>query len=169
MASSICKRWGLVCPFHLWKGLFTVGALDNIDHNLSSTTAQGSFCGTGISVFNSLLETILVSIVILLCILMVIPMIISTRKLYQHSSCHQQNQWTIALPQVRCTEIQGHLGKAKTRIKVDWTCYKRSHKASRDLIKCSCKAELLCSRRCECQGAGFPCTALCQCGGMYNQ
>ena len=25
----------------------------------------------------------------------------------------------LALPQVRCTEIQGHLGKAKTRIKVD--------------------------------------------------
>ena len=33
------------------KNLFTVGALDNIDHNLTSTTAQGSFHGTGISVF----------------------------------------------------------------------------------------------------------------------
>jgi len=32
-------------------GLFTVGALDNIDYNPSSTTAQGSFHGTGISLF----------------------------------------------------------------------------------------------------------------------
>ena len=30
---------------------FTVGALDNIDYNPSSTTAQGSFHGTGISLF----------------------------------------------------------------------------------------------------------------------
>ncbi len=33
------------------KGLFTVGALDNIDHNQSSTTAVSSFHGTGISLF----------------------------------------------------------------------------------------------------------------------
>ena len=33
------------------KGLFTAGALDNLDHNPSSTTAQGSFHGTAISVF----------------------------------------------------------------------------------------------------------------------
>ncbi|KAL9954025.1 hypothetical protein ACROYT_G041513 [Oculina patagonica] len=31
--------------------MFTVGAIDNIDHNPSSTTAQGSFHGTGISLF----------------------------------------------------------------------------------------------------------------------
>ena len=54
LGSSICKRFedeGILCPSQLWKGLFTVGALDNIDHNLSSTTAQGSFHGTGISTF----------------------------------------------------------------------------------------------------------------------
>ena len=32
-------------------GLFTVGALENIDYNPSSTTTQGSFHGTGISLF----------------------------------------------------------------------------------------------------------------------
>ena len=32
-------------------GLFTVGALDNLDHNPSSTTAKDSFHGTGISLF----------------------------------------------------------------------------------------------------------------------
>ena len=31
--------------------LVTVGALDNIDYNSTSTTAQGSFHGTGISIF----------------------------------------------------------------------------------------------------------------------
>ena len=41
----------MVCPLNLNCGLFTVGALDNIDYNPSSTTAQGSFHGTGISLF----------------------------------------------------------------------------------------------------------------------
>ena len=39
----------------LGKGLFTVGALDNIDHNPSSTTYQDSFHGTGMNISNSLL------------------------------------------------------------------------------------------------------------------
>lgn len=54
LATAVCKRFsedGLVCPPILRKGIFTVGALDNIDHNPSSTTAQGSFHGTGISIF----------------------------------------------------------------------------------------------------------------------
>ena len=38
-------------PAQLKKGLFTVGALDNLDHNPSSTTTVGSFHGTGISLF----------------------------------------------------------------------------------------------------------------------
>ncbi len=41
----------LVCSPTLRKRLFTVGALDNIDHNPSATTATGSFHGTGISIF----------------------------------------------------------------------------------------------------------------------
>ena len=54
LASALCARFeddDIVCPSQLRKNLFTVGALDNIDHNLTSTTAQGSFHGTGISVF----------------------------------------------------------------------------------------------------------------------
>ena len=54
LANAVCERFeeeGLVCPANLRKGLFTVGVLDNIDHNPSSTSAQGSFHGTGISVF----------------------------------------------------------------------------------------------------------------------
>ena len=38
-------------PIQLRHGLFTMGALDNIDHNPSSTTAKDSFHGTGISLF----------------------------------------------------------------------------------------------------------------------
>ena len=51
MAIAVCediKNKGIVCPAQLRKGLFTVGALDNLDHNPSSTTAKGSFHGTGI-------------------------------------------------------------------------------------------------------------------------
>ena len=44
LAISVCeftKEIGLVCPIQLRHGLFTVGALDNLDHNPSSTTAKG--------------------------------------------------------------------------------------------------------------------------------
>ncbi|KAG1695324.1 hypothetical protein GQR58_006635 [Nymphon striatum] len=54
LSDAVCKRFGeegLVCPSQLRKGLFTVGALDNIDYNPSSTTAKDSFHGTGISIF----------------------------------------------------------------------------------------------------------------------
>jgi len=50
IAFSVCedfKNKGVVCPSQLRKGLFTVGALDNLDHNPSSTTAKDSFHGTG--------------------------------------------------------------------------------------------------------------------------
>lgn len=42
---------GVVCPLKLRQNLFTTAAVDNIDHNPSSTTAKGSFHGTGISLF----------------------------------------------------------------------------------------------------------------------
>ncbi|KAG1681694.1 hypothetical protein GQR58_011690 [Nymphon striatum] len=54
LSDAVCKRFGeegLVCPSQLRKGLFTVGALDNIDYNPFSTTAKDSFHGTGISIF----------------------------------------------------------------------------------------------------------------------
>ena len=54
LATSVCdhfKSVGVVCPLSLQSGLFTVGAIDNLDHDTSSTTAQGSFHGTGISLF----------------------------------------------------------------------------------------------------------------------
>ena len=54
LAGAVCKQFeqlGLVCPSSLRKFLFTVGALDNIDHNPSATTAHGSFHGTAMSIF----------------------------------------------------------------------------------------------------------------------
>ena len=54
IATSACERFeddGAVVPSSLSKGLFTVGALDNLDHNPSSTTSATSFHGTGISLF----------------------------------------------------------------------------------------------------------------------
>jgi hypothetical protein len=40
---------GLVCPPQLRSHIFTTSAVDNIDHNPSSNTSQGSLHGTGIS------------------------------------------------------------------------------------------------------------------------
>ncbi len=53
MALSMCKQYqanNVVCPSHLRKGAITVGAMDNLDHDPSSSTAHSSFHGTGISV-----------------------------------------------------------------------------------------------------------------------
>ena len=50
----MCYRYrqeDLVCPATLRKRLFTIGIFDNIAYNPSSSTATGSFHGTGISVF----------------------------------------------------------------------------------------------------------------------
>lgn len=54
LATAVSQRFekdGCVAPAGLKKGLFSVGALDNLDHNPSSTTAKSSFHGTGISIF----------------------------------------------------------------------------------------------------------------------
>lgn len=54
MNNHVCEQYnrdGVVCPPNLRQGLPTMGAIDNIDHNPSSTTATGSFHGTGISLF----------------------------------------------------------------------------------------------------------------------
>ena len=54
LGNGVCRRFEeeqVVCPTNLRKGLFTTAAIDNIDHNPSSTTASDSFHGTGISLF----------------------------------------------------------------------------------------------------------------------
>ena len=54
MGNKACAQFEsdcVVCPIRLRKGVFTTAAVDNIDHNPSSTTAHGSFHGTGISLF----------------------------------------------------------------------------------------------------------------------
>ena len=53
IANNMCKQFeadGVVCPSTLRKGLVTVGAMDNLDHNPTSTTAQLSLHGTAISI-----------------------------------------------------------------------------------------------------------------------
>ena len=54
MGNNVCARYeseGVVWPPKLSKKIFTTAAVDNIDHNPSSATAQGAFHGTGISLF----------------------------------------------------------------------------------------------------------------------
>ena len=60
LANSVCAHanaLGLVCPSTLRCSLFTASALDNLDHNPSSTTATDAFHGTGISLFQSCTES----------------------------------------------------------------------------------------------------------------
>lgn len=45
---------GLMCPIGLQKNTYTVGAVDNIDHNPTSATSRRSFHGTGISIFQNI-------------------------------------------------------------------------------------------------------------------
>ena len=50
--NSVIDRYdrdGVVCPSKLRDGIFTTAAVDNIDHNPSSTSAHDSFHGTAIS------------------------------------------------------------------------------------------------------------------------
>lgn len=54
LARKACLQFekdGAVCPMKLRFGLFTTAAVDNLDHNPSSTTAKDSFHGTAISLF----------------------------------------------------------------------------------------------------------------------
>ena len=52
LANRVCNFYhneNVVCPPHLKSGLFTTGAVDNIDHNTSSRSAKDTFHGTAIS------------------------------------------------------------------------------------------------------------------------
>tara|TARA_B110000881_G_C18590493_1_gene527633 strand:- start:311 stop:2080 length:1770 start_codon:yes stop_codon:yes gene_type:complete len=54
LGNDVCARYEaehVVCPSTLRRGLFTTGAVDNIDHDPTSATAQGALHGTGISIF----------------------------------------------------------------------------------------------------------------------
>ncbi len=50
MVSVSASTWKKLFAHQLRQGLFTTGAVDNIDHNPSSATAKDSFHGTGISI-----------------------------------------------------------------------------------------------------------------------
>ena len=41
----------MVCPYSLVQDLFTFAALDNVDHDPSSSTAKSSFHGTSVTIF----------------------------------------------------------------------------------------------------------------------
>ena len=54
LGNNLCCQFEIeknVCPPTLRKKLFTNAAIDNLDHNTSSTTAEDFFHGTGISIF----------------------------------------------------------------------------------------------------------------------
>ena len=52
-AAQLYESKGVVCPLVLRKNLFTTAAVDNLENNPSSTTAQGALHGTSISLFQN--------------------------------------------------------------------------------------------------------------------
>ena len=54
IGQQICEKYaneGIVCPPPLEENLFTFAAIDNVDHNPTSSTATSSFHGTSITIF----------------------------------------------------------------------------------------------------------------------
>ncbi len=54
IGQQLCEKYaneGIVCPPILQRNLFTFAAIDNVDHNPSSSTATSSFHGTSITIF----------------------------------------------------------------------------------------------------------------------
>ncbi len=124
LASAVSVHYekeGIVCQPNLRKGLFTARALDNLDHNPSSTTAQGSFHGTAISIFQFPStsncgisgEPILIN-----------PLLAGKCSLpdnYTNVSAVACNTNTVTIPQ-SCTtrkKIIGHLDQAKMK-ELEW-------------------------------------------------
>ena len=66
MAEGICTRFeadNVVCPPKMRRGLFTTGAVDNVDHNPTSTTARDSFMAQVFPSYNTCLMNRLASYV----------------------------------------------------------------------------------------------------------
>ena len=65
LANTVCQQYeddDIVCPPGLRKNVFTTSAVDNIDHNPSSTTAlaKDAFHGTAIFLTNHISDTVVV-------------------------------------------------------------------------------------------------------------
>ena len=57
--NQVCEEFekeGFVSPPHMEKNVFTTAAIDNLDHNPTSVTAESSFHGTTISIFQHFLK-----------------------------------------------------------------------------------------------------------------
>ena len=69
---------------------------------------------------------------------------------------------------VSCPEVFGWT-KKDTKWEPQWTTLDEAATSCRQLIKCGCKSEPLCSKRCVCKSTGLRCTALCRCLGNCTQ
>ena len=115
LASALCTIFeddDVVCPSQLRKNLFTVGALDNIDHNLTSTTAQCSF--DGISVFQ--FPTVHNSGICRDPIVIVPDKSVTDYSLpgsYTNVPAVTCKVKELVLPLAKCSDFNGHLEEAK--------------------------------------------------------
>ncbi len=168
-----------MCPPMLRKNIFTNPAIDNIDHNPSSTTAEDSFHGTGIFIFQhprceasgasgahhhdssrrrsqystrrfDKLPPFYTDV----------PSVILCKKDPVHPKAgHVWAQMLIAVPNLPSPSEWGWVQTNKK-----WTGLPEASKACRELI-----SKKGCRSRCKCVKAALQCTALCQCGGQCDR
>ena len=148
IATSTCQRFreeGVVSPACLRKGLFTVGALDNIDHNLSATTSlSSSFHGTGISLFQFPTKEKLGE--------SRTPVTIPPPNGAKHHSLpyHYAFVPAVALTTTKVPVLRFNIAPVLVSETI----------ACSQLIKCCCKGD--CSK-CKCGKANLVCSPLCNC------
>ena len=89
--------------------------------------------------------------------------------LLQHANraMYQASSWTTSTQTMQTVPKPEGFGWRKTARSWEplWTLRPEAAKACRELLKCGCKAQPLCTKKCRCYNAGLPCTALCHCGG----
>ena len=92
--------------------------------------------------------------------------------LLQHAnrSIYQASIWTTSMKTKHNIPIPKGFGWSKSARSWEplWTLLPEAAKACRELLKCGCKAQPLCTRKCRCQNAALSCTALCKCGGKCD-
>ena len=83
-------------------------------------------------------------------------------------SIYQANVWLSCLDarQNLCSPAGFRWIQMDNTWKPLWTALPDVEQNCRQLIKCGCKAEPKCSKKCVCKSTGLRCTALCLCRGL---
>ena len=90
--------------------------------------------------------------------------------IYVNRSVYQASVWLKCLQAIQNLPTPELFGwkRADRLWKPVWTNLPEAARSCRVLIKCGCKAEPLCNKKCACKNHQLPCTSLCHCNGNCN-